>query len=205
LFHFDPAKRQELRRTLGLEHRFVVVYSGNLAGKWQVPHRLVEMFLLIRRGIPDAFFLILTPEKDRKRIAPHLQQAGLSAEHFSMHSCPHGDVVRYLCAGDVGLLLRERHPANEAGAPGKFAEYMLSGLPIVMTEGIGDFSEQVRDQPFACVLPGLDRLEDSTARIHAFCRRAVSAEDRFAQSRWGAERFSTELRIAQLAALYRSL
>ena len=204
-FFFDPAKRADLRQALGIDRRFVVVYSGNLNARWQVPDRLVEVFGLIRQNRPDAYFLILTPEKDRPLIATHLEAARLSPEDYGMHSCRHDDVVRFLCAGDVGLLLRDRHLMNEVAAPGKFAEYMLTGLPTVMTEGIGDFSEQVRDQPFACVLPGLDRLEASQARIQAFCRRPVSFEARAAQGRWAAERFSTELRIPQLAALYRSL
>jgi glycosyltransferase involved in cell wall biosynthesis len=205
VFQFDPDKREALRRDLGLERRYVVVYSGNLGARWQLPDKLVEMFGLIRQIRPDAYFLILTPEKDRHLIEPHLKGARLSAADYGMHSCQHREVARYLCGGDVGLLLRDRHLMNEVAAPGKFSEYMLTGLPIIMTEGIGDFSAQMRDSEFACVLPGLDELHAQRQRIQAFCGSEFTAGQRARLSRWAAERFSTELRIPQLVALYRTV
>src|SRR6185503_14202466 len=94
---------------------------------------------------------------------------------------------------------------NEAAAPGKFAEYVLCGLPIVMTDGIGDFSEHAKEHPCACVLPGLDDLNALRPLLHAFCARDFTADERQAFSRWGAERFAIELYVPRLAALYRSL
>jgi hypothetical protein len=205
VFHFDPDKRQAIRRALALEGRYVVVFSGNLNARWQVPGRLVEVFGVIRQSRPDAYFLILTPEKDRHLIEPHLKRAGVPAADHGMYSCPHEDVARYLCGGDVGLLLRDRHLMNEVAAPGKFSEYLLTGLPIVMTDGIGDYSEQVRDAEFACLLPDLDHLEAMKDRIQGFCGKDFDAQERMAISRWAAERFSIELRVSQLAALYRTV
>jgi hypothetical protein len=113
--------------------------------------------------------------------------------------------VDHLCAGDVGLLLRERHPMNEVAAPGKFAEYVLSGLPIVMTEGIGDFSAAVRDSELACVLPDLANEGDWRERIRRFCARDVTSGQRAAFAEWAAERFAVEAHVPRLAALYRTV
>ncbi|PYT05875.1 MAG: hypothetical protein DMF49_12880 [Acidobacteria bacterium] len=182
-----------------------MIYSGNLISKWQVPDKLVEVFGLIRQGRPDAYFLILTPERHRELVEPHLKRAGIAPEDYGIYSCPHVEVVRYLCAADVALLLRKRHPANEVAAPGKFSECMLTGLSIIMTEGIGEFSDQVRDTEFACVLPGLDGLQAMQGRIQEFCARNRSSEQRLAQGRWAAQRVSTDLSMPQLAALYQGL
>jgi hypothetical protein len=204
-FSFDPGRRERARRALGWQDRFVVVYSGNLRGSWQVPEKLVEAYLAIRQSRPTASFLVLTPEADRCYLESHLSRAGVPHGDVRMLSCPHEQVVDHLCAADVGLLLRDRHPMNEVAAPGKFAEYVLSGLPIVMTEGIGDFSARMRDAEFACVLPSLDDPDDVRERIQRFCARDITPEQRSTFGAWAAERFSVRLLIPRLAALYRTL
>ncbi len=204
-FHFDPDRRERARRALGLQDRFVVVYSGNLRGRWQVPEKLAEAFIAIRQVRPTAFFLVLTQEADRGHIEPLLSRAALSPGDYRVLSSPHGEVVDHLCAADVGLLLRERHPMNEVAAPGKFAEYVLSGLPIVMTEGIGDFSAPMRESEFACVLPDLADTQDCRDRIQRFCARDCEPARRAAFSEWAAERFAVESSVSRLAALYRTV
>lgn len=201
-FRFDAARRQATRRGLGLEDRYVVIYSGNLRGAWQVPDKLVETFAAIRSHRADAFFLVLTPDVDRAQIEPLLRRAGLADDCWRVRSAPHADVLNHLCAADTGLLLRERDPVNEVAAPGKFGEYVLSGLPIVMTEGIGDFSRQVAGQALACVLPTLDDRDDVARRVGAFCSRPASDQEREAFSRWAAERFAVEATLPRLEQLY---
>ncbi len=204
-FFFDPDVRGRARRALGLEDRFVVVYSGNLRGRWQVPERLVEAFAFIRQARPSAFFLVLAPEGDRAKIEPHLRRAAVSPADHRVLSVAHGEIASYLCAADVGLLLRDRHPMNEAAAPGKFAEYVLSGLPIVMTEGIGDFSGPMRDSECACVLPDLADVEDVRRRIQRFCGRDFAPARRMEFAHWAAARFAVEGSAPRLAALYRTV
>lgn len=202
-FFFDRARRERTRATAGLGNRFVVVYSGNLRGAWQVPDRVVQVFTFIRATRPDAFFLVLTPDGDR--IEPLVRAAGIDPKDCRIGSCPHDEILDHLCAADIGLLLRERHPMNAAAAPGKFGEYALAGLPIVMTDGIGDFSRQMRDHPLACVLPDLGDSDEVRARVQSFSARAHGGDEREAFSRWAAERFAVEITVPKLAALYRSL
>ena len=204
-FFFDAGKRERTRAELGLGDRFVVAYSGNLRARWQVPEKLVEAFAAIRSVRPAAFFLVLTQEADRRHLEPLLGRAGLSGGDYRVLSCPHERVVDHLCAADVGLLLRERHPMNEVAAPGKFAEYVLSGLPLVMTEGIGDFSAPLRGSEFACVLPDLADEDDCRDRIQRFCARDFDPGQRSAFSRWAAERFAVESSTPRLADLYRTV
>jgi hypothetical protein len=204
-FHFDPGKRDRTRAELGLQDRFVVVYSGNLRARWQAPEKLVEAFVAIRRVRPAAFFLVLAPEADHRHLEPLLRRAALSGGDYRVLSCPHERVVDHLCAADVGLLLRDRHPMNEVAAPGKFAEYVLSGLPIVMTEGIGDFSAPLRESEFACVLPDLADADGCRDRVQRFCARDFDPAQRSAFGAWAAERFAAESSTPRLARLYRTV
>src|SRR5262249_40680985 len=119
-FRFAAATRARVRAANGLDGRYVVIYSGNLRGAWQVPHKLVEAFAAVRAARDDAFFLVLSPEADHHHIAPHLTRAGLAPSDYRLQSAAHAQVVEFLCAADVGLLLRDRHPMNEAASPRKF-------------------------------------------------------------------------------------
>ena len=49
-----------------------------------------------------------------------------------------------LSAADFGLLLRENNIVNNVASPTKFAEYLMAGLPVIISNGIGDFSYFVR-------------------------------------------------------------
>ncbi len=204
-FFFDAGRRERTRRAEGLEGRYVVIYTGNLRGAWQRPDKLAQAFAAIRERRPDAFFLVLTPDSDRRHIEPHLAREGVAPADVRLRSAPHGEIVNFLNAADASLLLRDRHPMNEAAAPGKFGEYALCGLPIVMTEGIGDFSAQMRERPEACVLPDLEFGTEARARLAEFCARDWSPEERLGFSRWAGERFASELAIPRLAALYRGV
>ena len=55
----------------------------------------------------------------------------------------HKDVLSYLHCCDYGLLLREQSETNKVASPVKFAEYLYAGLPVLITENLGDFSNYV--------------------------------------------------------------
>ena len=58
-FYYDLEARTELRTRLNLKDRLVFVYSGGLSG-WQVPHKVVGLFVKMKEKIPEAFLIFLT-------------------------------------------------------------------------------------------------------------------------------------------------
>jgi len=48
-----------------------------------------------------------------------------------------------LNATDLGFLLLRASPNIETSSPAKFAEYLNSGVPVIITGGVGDFSSLV--------------------------------------------------------------
>ncbi len=59
---------------------------------------------------------------------------------------PANEVHDYLAAADYGLLIREESVTNEVSSPVKFAEYLAAGLPVIISNHIGDFSAFVQDK-----------------------------------------------------------
>ena len=70
----------------------------------------------------------------------------------------HHEVAARLSACDMGLLLRDMCITNRVASPTKFAEYLSCGLPVVISEGVGDFSQMVQEMDLGMVLGPSARL-----------------------------------------------
>jgi glycosyltransferase involved in cell wall biosynthesis len=129
----DRARR---RREVGCdEHAPVLVYAGSLGPQYC----LAEMLHLFKRVLlrrPDARLLLLTGEPQVARTAlaarPELSSA------VRVMTVPPAEVPGFLACADLGLALRRPSFSMQAVAPIKLGEYLLCGLPVLGTHGIGD-------------------------------------------------------------------
>ena len=62
-------------------------------------------------------------------------------------------------ASDFGILLRENRLVNNVASPTKFAEYIMAGLKVIISENVGDYSEIVTKNNYGFVVTSSD-LED---------------------------------------------
>jgi glycosyltransferase involved in cell wall biosynthesis len=194
----DEAERSAARRALGLEDRFVVVYPGRF-GAW---HYNEETFAVVR-GLMDAdpavFFLILTPDTGA---AASLAARTLPEGRFAIHAARHDEVPRYLRAADLGILLRAPDPLNEVACPTKFAEYVITGLPVLISAGIGDCSSLVAAERAGAVLAAPDPREAVAAA--AAIRSEPDAARRARIAALG-QRLSRQRYAREMALLYRRI
>jgi hypothetical protein len=65
----------------------------------------------------------------------------------------HHEVPVRLAGAHVGFLLRRSSPVNEVSSPTKFGEYLAAGLPVVMTDGIGDFTDLAMQENVGLIIP----------------------------------------------------
>lgn len=195
-FGIDEAERDEARRALGVEDRFVVVYPGRF-GAW---HYNEETFAVVRGMMdadPSVFFLILTPDLEAAR---SLAQRTLPDGRYEIRSARHAEVPRHLRASDLGVLLRAPDPLNEVACPTKFAEYVLSGLPVLISAGIGDCSPFVAEHGAGVVL----ERPDPAAAVAAVAKlRAEPEAERRRRIGSLGERLSRQRYAREMAALYR--
>lgn len=197
-FRVDETRRSAARAELHVEDRFVVVYPGRF-GAW---HYNEETFAVVR-GLMDAdpsvFFLVLTPDTDA---ASALARRMLPNGRYEIRSARHDEVPRYLCASDLGILLRAPDPTNEVACPTKFAEYVLSGLPVLISSGIGDCSPFVAQHGAGVVLDTPDPAE----AVRAVAKlRDEPADARRARIGALGERLSRQRYAREMAALYRRI
>jgi glycosyltransferase involved in cell wall biosynthesis len=104
---------------------------------------LAKVGAVLDRNIPNSALLILTPY-DKRELEAEFLRAGLEPERVRIMTLVPGDVPRYLCAADFGLVpmraMDGSDPANVVADTMiglKIAEYMAAGLPVIVNNRVG--------------------------------------------------------------------
>lgn len=137
-FKLDPLLISDKRKSLGFYDKdLVFVYSGSLAG-WQSFELLYNFIrpVLEKNLNAKLFFLAERSEKIKKM---EIEFPG----RIICKKVKPEEVPEYLNIGDYGLLLREKTVTNRVASPVKFAEYLSCGLPVVISDELGDYAEFV--------------------------------------------------------------
>lgn len=157
--------REQLREERGLADRFVVCYCGSIKA-WQMPKESLGVFRRLQQWEPDPHFLAVTTQPDAMQ--SQIATAAIPPERVTVVSLPPDDVPQYLAAADCGLLLRENSPVNRVASPVKFGEYLAAGTPVIMSDGIGDYSDLARRERVGLVLPSDASEAEVDARLKEF-------------------------------------
>ena len=124
----------------------VLVYSGSTAG-WQSFDLLAELLSSIMDHQPDVKVLFLSKEDANNRSLKAKYPGRVFVQWLK------ADEVQYtLQACDHGILVREDTITNRVASPTKFAEYLAAGLPVIISEHLGDFSKMVADEDLGIVV-----------------------------------------------------
>ena len=139
-FRFSKSLRESYRGKLGFSNQTVLVYSGGTS-PWQKIDSAISLFNHLSRKVDNLFMLFLTHEPD---LVKRMIKDQIKPKDFKAIRVPYGEVAGYLCAADVGILLREKTLTNHVASPIKFSEYMCCGLPCIISSHIGDTAEILR-------------------------------------------------------------
>jgi glycosyltransferase involved in cell wall biosynthesis len=182
-FYFDPEARKGIRAALGLTEQSVLLcYSGGTSA-WQRIDDIISLFKRVCSADRRCRVLILTTSQEE--VTRRIREAQFPNGQATVQGCHHKEVHRYLSAADIGFIMRHDTTVNNVASPVKVGEYLACGLPVVLTRGIGDYSEIL---PMVGVGLLLDETTDIAAQVLQFIGQAnfVDLRDqaiRFAQSR----------------------
>lgn len=136
---FNPGttkSRASMRISLGIKPDTpLIVYTGSIGPQYCVSEML-RLFELVLEQRADTHFLVLTG-------SPQLMQDQLIsnpnlAKQITIKSVASDEVPAYLACADLGLAFRQPSFSMQGVAPIKLGEYLLCGVPLVATKGIGD-------------------------------------------------------------------
>jgi len=135
-FCFSHDDRSRRRTELGVDDRFVLIYSGSIDG-WYLTEKMADFFVALRKRNPRAYFLWLTPGR-HERVRALMRARGVSEADYAVMAAAPADVPSYLSASDAGLAFIKPCFSKLASSPTKYAEYLGCGLPLIINAGIGD-------------------------------------------------------------------
>jgi glycosyltransferase involved in cell wall biosynthesis len=154
-----PDKRNEIRDRLKVGDDHIVLTYGGSLDKYQCLDEMMALFGEMRKQNRKVIMLLMTNVINHEAIESRLKHIA-DSEFWRVIEVHHIDMSDYLSAGDLGLLLREPSPVNESAAPTKFAEYVMSGLPIVVSSGIGDYSGLALEKNWGVVWDDLNKIDE---------------------------------------------
>jgi hypothetical protein len=138
-FYYDTNIRNELRAAMGItEGTKVFIYSGGI-NEWHVAEKMFNFIHHLFKHEKGAMLIFLT--KSQVDFEKMLNNFGELKAYSLSFSVPNNEVYKYLNAADFGFLFRENTIMNNVASPTKFAEYTLCGLPVLISEGVGDYSD----------------------------------------------------------------
>lgn len=199
-FFFDENLRKQMRQTLGYaESNKVYLYAGGLYNAYHSLDSIVEFLDYIASKDADARFLLLSKDKiDQNEIMEHYPSLN---GKFINQSIPNEEMVKYLNAADYGLLFRENVAMNNVASPSKFAEYILSGLPTLISEGVGDYSLICEPNGLGILIPeaqmkNLDTFNYEKLKNATFDRKGIAD--------YGTQNLSKQARLPYIIEQFKS-
>ncbi|WP_312421442.1 hypothetical protein [Epilithonimonas sp.] len=169
LFAYQPTIREKVRKELGLKDELLFVYAGSLGPQYCL-NEMLEIFQAYATK-HWAKFLILTGNTEfaEQNIPTELKT------HIILKSVPSEKVSFYLNGGDVAFGLRKPTFSMQGVAPIKLGEYLLCGLPVIASKGIGD-TERILENFEECYLYDHSiGLLPQIAHIKNFVEKAIFA------------------------------
>jgi len=173
IFKWDDARREAVRQRLQLSNKFVCTHLGSFF-EWYDPDRIIGVFQQIQNRT-DSHLLVITGDSEK---AAGFLSTRLPANTFTVRRAAHDEVPGLLNASDLGLLLLRSSPNIKTSSPAKFAEYLNSGLPVLITPEVGDFSDLVAAEGVGTVVDTMsgrfdmslvDRTKEDRSGLAAKC------------------------------------
>jgi glycosyltransferase involved in cell wall biosynthesis len=179
-FTLPVDKREEVRAAKGMSKKFVLLYLGTLS-IWQWPAAMFSLFARIHREFPESFLYMLIPEYDHPVALEYLAKFEISKDSYLLEEVPHEEVGQRIGLADAGFLLREQHPVNLVSSPTKFGEYLAAGVPVILTDGIGDYSEMAEEMKVGLTLKmGSEEVSpENFGLIASFIRNIMQDRDQW--------------------------
>lgn len=144
---FEQNEITDLKGKLGFSNNdIVLVYAGSTA-PWQSFELFEKMFVPLLKKDERIKLLFLSKEtKDNKRLVEQFPG------RVMVKWLEHNEVLIHLSCCDYGILVREQSDTNKVASPTKFAEYLYAGLPVLISENLGDFSSFVKENKCGFIL-----------------------------------------------------
>lgn len=152
-------------------HAPVLISVGSL-GPQYFPEVQADIVATLLARDPEAHAVFLTAQSEL--IQDALRDRGADMSRVIAKRVPADEVTEWLAAADMGVALRQASYSQQAVCPLKVGEYLLSGLPVIATTGVGDLDTQLAGLP--CLLLDDPNAADVSSIVE-WIQQHVALED----------------------------
>lgn len=188
-FDYAAAAGQRVRQRLGFPASAPVgVYLGKFGGLYY-DQEASDVFKEAVAQFGQEFCLIVLTPNPAAEVQGRLAAVGIPAARSYVAQAAHHEVSVFLSAANFAFATVKFTPSNRYRSLVKIAEYWACGLPVLLTEGVGDESDIVAS-------------EGGVALFNL--ARPASVGQALARIRGQWQAFDRRARIRRLAEYYRS-
>lgn len=155
------------------------VYTGSLAG-WQCFPETMNMYLRIKREIPNAALTVFTKEQDGAKNI--LKEKGITAD---VRYLPAEQLALELKKFKYGFLIREDIEVNRVATPIKMNTYMANGIIPIYSGVIGAFKENLGHLKYSVIV----NKEKDLSKLMELEKTTIKAQDVYQDFKKGFEEF----------------
>ncbi|AII51132.1 glycosyltransferase [Hymenobacter sp. APR13] len=136
----------QIRVRLGFPADAVVgVYVGKF-GDIYYDQEAYELFRTAAYEFGPAFRLIVLTPNSEATVRAKLAAVGFAPDNVFVTKAPHADVPGYLAAASFAFATIKPAECRRFCSPIKVGEYWAAGLPVLLTEGVGDDSDIIQQE-----------------------------------------------------------
>jgi glycosyltransferase involved in cell wall biosynthesis len=146
----DPA----LAARFGLTGHLVLGCVGTMSN-WYLREPMLDYLAFLLRRIDRLKILVVTAE-DHEELKAHAVGRGVSPERLVLTRTTFSQMPAFFRLMDVGMFFIKPVFSKKGSAATKLGEFLASGVPVVINEGVGDSAEIVRGERIGVVLSDLD-------------------------------------------------
>lgn len=155
---FSPGpKDPKLASGLGLDGHLVIGCTGSLSN-WYLRQPMLDCLSYLARALYKVKILIVTRE-DHERLRSDALHAGIPADQLVFTQAPFAVMPEYLRLMDLGLFFIKVCFSKKGSSATKLGEFLATGIPVVINDGVGDSGRIVREHRAGVVLSRMEPAE----------------------------------------------
>lgn len=145
-FEYDANRRAQVRAQLGFPADAVVgIYVGKF-GDIYYDEEAYDLFHAAAKHFGSAFRLVVLTPNPLDEVRARLNTVGLDNNLSFITKAPYHEVPGYLSAADFAFAPIKPADCRKYCSPIKVGEYWANGLPVLLTEGVGDDSNIIQQE-----------------------------------------------------------
>lgn len=136
-FKPNAEDRAAVRQELGIDEQTHLIYYPGKFGDLYYEDEIVLMYKWLKEKLDNLHFLIVSPN-DPSFIHELFDKYGIAKKDYSLRQSNYENIHRFFSAADFGIVAVAPGPSKKFVSNIKVGEYLCTGLPYLITEGVSE-------------------------------------------------------------------